>query len=358
MASDFRAGGLDSFLEGYAADYVFYGSGKAALRDGRDGLVASGDAVLVPAYRPDGIVEPFHDLGLEPRYYRLRPPLAPDLADFERRLDDEVAAVVTVDYFGFPQSGLEDVATLVDEYDCYHVDDNAHAPLSVDDGALLGTRGHVGITSLRKLLPAPDGAILYRSDEALMDGFEPSAFAGVREEFGVDDGRYVLESLLDDLLASNATLRRTVERPRSDRSRSVPDPKTRYEAGKRPMSKLSAVIVGNADPTAIRDAWRRNYLAWRRCFDSRPDVEIPYESLPEGICPQVFPLRTSSPDRLLAELERCGVDAHTWPRLPAVVRGDPTYDVARRLARETVALPVHQRIDPAAIAAAADRLQW
>ena len=169
---------------------------------------------------------------------------------------------MTVDYFGFPQPGLVAVATLVDDYDCYHVDD--HAPLSVDNGVLLGTSGHLGITSLRKLLPVPDGAILYRNDEALTDGFEPSAFAGVREEFGVDDCRYVLESLLADLLASNATLRRTVERLRSDRSRSVPDPKTRYEAGKRPMSKLSAVIVGNADPTTIRDARRRNYLAWRR----------------------------------------------------------------------------------------------
>ena len=63
IAPDLRADGLEPFLERYAADYTFYGSGKAALRDGLDELVGSGDAVLVPASLPDAVVEPFHDLG-------------------------------------------------------------------------------------------------------------------------------------------------------------------------------------------------------------------------------------------------------------------------------------------------------
>ena len=265
---------------------------------------------------------------------------------------------MTVDYFGFPQPDLEAVATLLDDYDCYHVDDNAHAPLSVDSGTLLGTRGHLGITSLRKLLPVPDGAILYCNDAVVAERFEPSSFAGVRDGFETDDCRYVLGSLAAALLEANATVRRTVERLVADRSAPVPDPTTRYEAGKRPMSKLSAVVAGAANPTAIRDARRANYRLWRRVFDSRSGVDIYYDALPEGICPQVFPLRTSAPNRLLAELERRGVGAHTWPRLAPSVRDDPAYEVARRLARETVVLPVHQDVDPAAIEAVGDRLRW
>ncbi|ELZ16088.1 DegT/DnrJ/EryC1/StrS aminotransferase [Haloterrigena salina JCM 13891] len=353
-----RATGIGPVIERYTTDFAFYGSGKAALYDGLAGLVSPGENVLVPAYLPDAVVEPFRDLALEPRYYRVRETLAPNRADLVERLDDETAAVVTVDYFGFPQSGLEAVASLLDDRDCYHVDDNAHAPISVDNGTLLGTRGHLGITSLRKLLPIPDGAVLYCNDESVAARLEPSSFAGVRDELGVDDCRHVLESVAGDLLEANATVRRTVERLIAERSASVPDPKARYEAGKTPMSRVSAAVVDAADPTAIRRARRTNYLAWRRCFDSRSGVEIYHETLPEGICPQVFPLRTDSPQRLVAALERCGVAAHTWPRLAATVRDDPAYAVARRLARETVALPVHQGVDPAAIEAVADRLRW
>lgn len=353
-----RGSGLRPFLARYTTDFAFYGSGKAALRDGLAGLVAPGENVLVPAYLPDAVVEPFRDLGLEPRYYRVRENLAPDRADLDRRLDGETAAILTVDYFGFPQPGLEAVTALCDDADCYHIDDNAHAPLSVDGDTLLGTRGHLGITSLRKLLPIPDGAILYCNDESVVERLEPSSFAGVRDGFEVDDCRYVLESLAEALLETNAMVSRAFERVTALRSASVPDPKTRYEAGKAPMSKLSATVVDAVDPTAIRNARRTNYRAWRRLFDGRPGVESYYESLPAGICPQVFPIRTGAPQRLIAELERCGVAAHTWPRLAATVRDDPAYAVARKLARETVALPVHQGIDPAEIEAVGDRLRW
>jgi len=97
------------------------------------------------------------DLGLEARYYRIQRNLAPDFADIERRIDDETVAVMSVNYFGFPQPGLAEFMSLVDEYECYHIDDNAHSPLSVDNGTLPGTRGDLGVTSLWKLLPIPDG---------------------------------------------------------------------------------------------------------------------------------------------------------------------------------------------------------
>lgn len=355
--SDPRATGLEPFLERYTTPLTFYGSSKAALRDGLAGLVEPGENVLVPAYLPDAVVEPFHELGLESRYYRLEETLAPNLADVERRLDDETAAVVSVDYFGFPQPGLESFTALVDEYDCYHVDDNAHAPLSVDDGTLLGTRGHLGVTSLRKLLPIPNGAVLYCNDDAVAEAFDPSSLAGVEDRFRLSDCRFIRKSIATDLLDRSARLRRTIENFVARRSSARSDPNARYEAGKTPMSKLSAFVVDAADPRAIRSARRANYRAWQRVFDARSDVEICYESLPEGICPQVFPIRTSAPQRLLETLERCGVGAHTWPRLASAVRDDPTYEVATRLAREIVVLPVHQHIDPTSIDAVGDRLQ-
>ena len=350
---------IRSTLERFSTDISLYGSGKAALYDGLSGLVDAGENVLVPAYIPDAVAEPFLDLGLAVRYYRLEANLAPDLADIERRLDDDTAAIMSVNYFGFPQPGLGEFMSLVDEYDCYHIDDNAHAPISVDNGTLLGTRGHLGVTSLWKLLPIPDGAVLYCNDTVVAEQLAPSSFAGVREQFRADDCRFLLKSAVAGLLNMSPTVNRSVDTLIDDRgmSPSVPDPSVRYEEGKAPMSKLSAYVVNGADPVAIRNARRENYRAWQRIFDSAADVDILYDSLPAGICPQVFPLRTSIPQRLLEDLECCGVDgAHTWPRLSSTVFENPEYDRATALSREILVLPVHQHLDPSMIEAVGDRL--
>lgn len=352
--------GVQSFVERYETDLTYYGSGKAALRDGVDALAEPGQNVLVPTYLPDAVVEPFRDLGLEPRYYRIQATLEPDLTDIERRIDADTVAVMSVNYFGFPQPGLDELTALIDDYGCYHIDDNAHAPLSVDDGTLLGTRGALGITSLRKLLPVPNGAILYRTSDDVRDGFEPSPFAGVRERFDADDYRFVARSFAADVLNSSTSVRRSVDALVANRQGplSVASPADRYEAGKRPMSKLSMRAVGNSDPEVIQSARRENYRLWQRMLASRDDLEVRWESLPNGICPQVFPVRTGEPDQFLAELEGAGVhDAHTWPRLAEPVRTDPAYETATTLAREIVVLPVHQHLEPSSIKAAGESLR-
>ncbi|ELY39107.1 DegT/DnrJ/EryC1/StrS family aminotransferase [Natronorubrum tibetense] len=357
--SEPRRAGIESFFGRYTASVTFYGSSKTALRDGLAGLVDPGGNVLLPAYLPDAVVEPFHELGLEARYYRLEENLAPDLADIERRIDEETAAIMSVNYFGFPQPGLREFTALVDEYDCYHIDDNAHAPLSVDNGTLLGTRGDIGVTSLWKLLPIPNGAILYCNDDAIAEAFEPSSLAGIDDQLRLADYRFICKSLLTDLLDRNATIRQSVDDFVAGQSGGTAGPHARYENGKGSMSKLSAYVIDDADPISIRSTRRDNYRAWQRIFDGRSNVDVLYESLPPGICPQVFPIRVSTPQRLLAELEARGVGgAHTWPRLPSTVRENSAYDVTTRLAREIVVLPVHQDLESSSIDAVGERLEW
>ncbi|GAB3664417.1 DegT/DnrJ/EryC1/StrS family aminotransferase [Halopiger thermotolerans] len=388
--------GLEAVFDDRARAHTYYGSGKVALRDGLAGLVESGQNVLIPAYLPDAVAEPFRDLDLEPRYYRVRPSFAPDFADLEARIDDETAAVMSVNYFGFPQPGLEEVAALADEYDCYHIDDNAHAPLSVADGRLLGTDGDVGIASLWKLLPVPNGAVLYRNSDAAIEAYEPSEHAGVRDRVGLGDGAFVLKSaarnVLDGVGGTGASLgsllggsaraddRRDANRngtetepPENDRTEpdggttleegdegkdppAVGTPEERYEDGKTPMAKLSKHVLENADPDRIRERRRTNFRTWCRVLADRDDLAVVYDDLPEGICPQAFPVRAAHPDDLVATFEDRGVGAYTWPRLSTTVRDGPAYETARRLSETIVALPVHQHIEPSTLEAIGDRL--
>jgi hypothetical protein len=334
---------------------AYYGSGKAALRDGLAAFTRPGQNVLLPAYLPDGVREPLLELGLEPRYYRMRATSGPDLGDLERRIDVETAAVVSVDYFGFPQPSRGALESLLAEHDCYHVEDAAHAALSIDGGQLLGTRGDLGFTSLRKQLPVPDGALLYCNAPDLRERLDPSSLAGVRDRFDVDDCLFVAGTVAAGLLDTSPRLERSMNgflERRSHGSR-PPPPTVRYEAGKRPMSKLSAKILETLDPSAIRADRRTNYRAWLNLFADR-DAPTPIRpSLPTGLCPQVFPVRTDEPKRLLADLDRVGIrGAHAWPRLDEQVRADPAYETARTLAREVVLLPVGPGQRPSSIRAA------
>lgn len=363
--------GIESFVDRYAREFVFYGSGKVALRDGIAELVDSvpdsdPDAeqnVLVPAYLPDAVVEPIHELGLDSRYYAVEPTFAPDFVDLERRLDDDTVAVVSVNYFGFPQPGLDELMAIVDDYDCYHIDDNAHAPLSVDHGTLLGTRGDLGITSLWKLLPIPNGAILYCNEDAIADQFEPSSLAGIRDRIDTADCQYILKSVVRELLDTAPPVRHSFDallarRRSSSSTPAVGTPADRYEAWKTPMSKLSSYVVDDVDPAAIRSVRRENYRTWQRLLVGYDEFDPVFGSLPEGICPQAFPVRASQPHAFIDELERCGVDGvHTWPRLSQAVLDEPAYETATQLSREIITLPVHQHVDATAIEAVGERLQ-
>ena len=338
--------GLEPFLDEYIDHYWFYGSGKAALRDGLTTIAEAGENVLVPAYLPDALVEPLSELDLEPRFYAITDSLAPDFPDLEALIDDDTAAVTTINYFGFPQPGLEEVASIADDHGCYHVDDNAHSPLSVDGDTLLGTRGDLGLTSLHKLFPVPNGAILYVADPALGRRFEPSQLSGTSDRLEVDDYGYLLKSLATDFLETHPSLRQSIDalvsRGNGD---PVANPRDRYEASKVRMSKLTAQILETVDPETVRRTHRETYRSWQRALEGRSDVRPLFTDLPPGICPQGCPVYADRPRAFLEVLEECDVDgAYTWPRLPVDVLEDVRYETARRLSRHVVVLPVHQHV--------------
>jgi len=332
--------------------HTHYGSGKAALRDALhlalecEGNTTGGN-VLLPSYLPDAVLEPVRDCGLEVRQYAITETLEPDLTDLETRLDSETVALVSVNYFGFPQRAFEDLECLADRYDCVHIEDNAHGGLSFVDGQLLGTRGAIGFSSLWKLLPIPDGAVLFLNEPRLVDAYRPSSLAGTNGHLQTADVQFVCRSLLADVLESNQTLKHSIHSLVTENglTAATSPPEQRYEAAKTRMSWLSAYVVGEADPVTITDKRRENYRAWVSVFENCPTTTPLFDSLPRGVCPQVCPVRTTDPDRLQRALERYGVGgSHTWPRLPDTVDGNTAYETANRLSRDVIALPVHQHI--------------
>ncbi len=364
-----RPNGIEPFLEQYTESYWYYGSGKVALRDGlrtvrsasspvRPAETTLDPNVLLPAYIPDAVSEPIRELGLEPRYYAITDGLAPDMVDLESRVDRATIAIVSVNYFGFPQPNLAELSAFCDDLDCFHVDDNAHAAWSVADGQLLGTFGDLGITCLWKTLPIPNGALLYVTSPTLRDRFEPTDLAGVRDHLDASDVRFICKSFVDGVLDSSPYLRASIDSIVTNVTGSTPpNPGTRYEAVKRKLSKLSESICEVTDPDRIRGRRRENYRAWLDVVAGWTDVNPIYPALEPGICPQSLPIYTSHPDRVRRTLRDLGVDGvHSWPRLDPSVASAPEYRTATHLASHVLTLPVHQHVDPAQIASIGDRL--
>lgn len=351
-------GGIRAYLGDHGTSrFAFYGYGKVAVRDGLDMALADRpDAtnVVLPAYLPHGIVEPFREAGIELRYYRCDRTLRPNINGIEALLDGESLAVMLTHYFGHPQP-TEDIAAmrgLCEEYDAVLIDDNAHAPLSVhaEDGRLLGTLGDFGITSLRKLLPIPNGAVIFLSNPDLPE--DRLTRSGVYDAYTTSDYRYCGRSL-GRSISGRPVLKRMVSTLRWLRNRrsgaardhkssdAAVNPRTIYEAAKVPMSRLSHRVIDQVDPLAVIAARRANYRCWDRTIRDLDGIEPVFPSLSDGVCPQYYPILVEDPDDL-GPLEGVGV---SWPPLPREIEDNPDFGTENYLATHLHTLPIHQGLD-------------
>lgn len=371
-----RNGVLAYFAEHGIETCAFYGYGKVAVRDGIDLLRSAYDGtatnILLPAYVPDGLVEPFREANLEPRFYRITSELRPDLPDVRRLADDDTLAIMAVQYFGLPltESDVDALRACCDRHGAFLVDDSAHSALSARDGRLLGSFGDLGVTSLRKTLPVPNGAVLYITDERLRKRTTELTRVGTRSRLTAEDGRFVARSICR-AAAHRPLVRRPLSALRevepSDRtdhatavadggrrsasatpdSRPERDPTAIYEAAKVPMSRLTELVLERTNPEGVIDARRSNYRAWLTTVEAVDGIDPIVSSLPAGACPQYFPalVETPPPGGDLADL------AHPWPPLPGNVRDDERYSTANHFSSHLYPLPVHQCLTPAQITA-------
>ena len=136
----------------------FFSLGRHALVEAlRIAGIGPGDAVLLPEFICRDVLASLHVLGARPEWYaigdNLMPADRPDVWPIAR-------AVVTVNYFGFPQR-LDPFRAYAARTGAVLIEDNAHGFLSRDEnGHWLGTRTEIGIFSLRKSLLLADGAMI------------------------------------------------------------------------------------------------------------------------------------------------------------------------------------------------------
>ena len=119
--------------------------------------IKPGDGVLIPGFICRDVLGCIHSIGAIPFFYQVDQSMKPVFLPH----DESIKAVMFVNYFGFPQT-LSPFTQYGLDHGVALIEDNAHGWLSRDaDNVPLGTRVAFGITSFRKTIRVPDGAILH-----------------------------------------------------------------------------------------------------------------------------------------------------------------------------------------------------
>lgn len=299
-----------------------YSLGRHALLEAlRIARVQPRQKVLVPSFICREVLAPLRCVQASPCFYPLDPNLAPQLPPPA----PDVAAVLTVNYFGFPQT-LDPFREYGARYGACLIEDNAHGFLGSDErGIALGTRGDLGIFSFRKSLAAPDGGALLLNREDWIDRMPP--FLRCRDE--PLPAQYRLKRSLRHIQnASGIPVRtiaektlRSVRRMRTGHALPVSLPVSEFEIpGPAAIHCESARMLERVD--ASKEVARRRdlYAHFARKL-ARLEIEALFGQLPTGVAPYGYPFRAD--ERIAAAAiriaERSGLDCARWPALPSEV---------------------------------------
>ncbi len=282
-----------------------------------------GDAVLLPAFICRELLAALHSLGATPIYY----PVSRTLGLDESPNALPVAkAVVVVNYFGFPQ-GLSPFRDYCRRTGAVLIEDNAHGLFSCDeDKRFLGTRGDLGLFSLRKTIPLPNGAALVLNNSGLcvpMGPQGPFDEAQTPLAFRAKSAVRRLVRLLGQRTVYRLIVLQRALRWLRPRNRS-PDPRTEREFPPPLLpSSLLSEPIRCADPDGEAARRRGLYELLDRTFKREGlEVEPLYQELPANTVPYGYPYRAREAGHqgIQKVLTRMGLFEVSWPDLPDAVK--------------------------------------
>ncbi|MCX5816442.1 MAG: DegT/DnrJ/EryC1/StrS family aminotransferase [Proteobacteria bacterium] len=309
---------FDAFVNHRSVRYFSYG--RHALYEALRVIgCAKGDSVLLPAFICRELLSAINTIGAVPVYYHVDKDLQlaelPDALPFAK-------TILAVNYFGFPQS-LEPFQRYAARTEAVIIEDNAHGFLSRDEeGQALGTRGDIGIFSLRKTLMLPNGAAMvinaHDKSYTIKPQIVPSA-AGISISFRVKRLIHKSQRFIDlRMIRFLTSIIRTARKITSGNriAPSAPDAEFRLPGNAAPCIELQ-YFLDHLD--AEQEISRRCELY--RLLDSvmrRNGFEPVFASLPEHVVPYAYPFYTSGNqiDEVKEVLEKLDLECFSWPELP------------------------------------------
>lgn len=292
-----------------------------------------GDEILVPAYNCGSEIDPLLHYGLTIVPYRVSRFAQVDAEDIRCRITTRTRAVYVTHYFGFPQR-LEQIMRLCRERQLFLIEDCALALFSRDGGGFVGRMGDVAVFSFRKTLPVPDGgAVIVNTPNLQAEQlWEQPPLSRTLSDLVPLAGRWArrqLDTEWDGIEKMYRFLRSRLNR-RGQRKRPcrAQDKFVQVCGDKKPalgykdqydtkisrwtISPIAKRIISNVNSIEIVAKRRANFQALLKALQDVPGAEPLFKELPEGVCPNVFPLLTEKRSELQSALCEKKVSAIEW----------------------------------------------
>jgi hypothetical protein len=298
-------------------------TGRSALLLSLQEIVRQGGVkkALLPAYICPSVIAPFVKSGFQLRFYN-----AARLADTPPPENGET--ILFAHYFGKKNfSAIEWIRSQQTKFQLFVIEDCVQASLNTN----VGDVGDFVITSYRKFLPQPDGAILGSRREIRCDALDKPDEAFVSAKLV---GKLLKHSNCEDGIFLKA----------------LGDAEDRLEMLlPRNISWLSAYMLQRTDVQKIARARRTNWLSLYTCLDKEgmlKSLNPLFDNLADGEVPLGFPVQISDGQRdrfrqFLAEKQiYCPVH---W-RLDHLDHLDKKYQEEVMLSNNILTLPIDQRL--------------
>jgi perosamine synthetase len=345
-----------------AARY-FYFARNAIFRAVKTLQLHKGE-VLAPAYHHGVEIEALIAAGAGVRFYRIGPRLEVDMADVERKIRKETTALYLTHFLGFP-GPVEEMKDLAHKHGLPLIEDCALALFSADGDRPLGITGDIAIFCLYKVLPVPDGGVLVRNGNQVVDRPWPKA-----EPLPAPPLPSTLAVLASSMLRNVAlrgggpgrVFRRTVLGfGRRALSASKVEPvlagtqhfnESHAGLGLSPITKR---LLRSQDVPAIVARRRENYEFLQEHLQDLSPLLV--DVLPKGAVPLCFPLLVDDNRRVMEALVARGIEGVDFWR-----EGHPSCDISgfpdvAYLRRSVLEIPSYQDLNLDTLAAMVDEIR-
>lgn len=282
-----------------------------------------GEKVLVPAFICRDLLAAIRVTGAEPIYYQVDKELK--LVENVEKLPTAVA-ILAVNYFGFPQE-LQPFWDYCQRTGARLIEDNAHGLFSRDgNGHLLGTRGDLGIFSLRKTTEMIHGAaLLCNNDELIKNLPDQLVFNSIAPSLSLRMRRS-LKKIMPWTgpmpMRIMAGIIRTIRRWRTGHTLppSLPEAERIMPEPANPCNDLLQAVTAIDVPKEI--ARRRTLYEAIGELLKPLSVEPIFPVLPEGTAPYLYPFYCGQDqlNEVRVVLRACGLEAFPWPELPDQIK--------------------------------------
>lgn len=288
--------------------------------------IKPGDAVAIPSLICRELLASLATVGARPAYYHVDESLKP--VSFPN--DHGIRAVIAVNYFGFAQD-FGPFVQYCSSIGAVLIEDNAHGFLSADEtGNILGTRGALGVTSIRKTIRMADGALLSVNEPPFADRihaqlpptthFDP-AFRLRRAVATIERRLHI--PILRMMRAISRRIRRAKTGSTLPVSSAASETEILVLSGPR---KSSLSILRRLDPNS--EIRRRHGLYWA-VHQALAGLSVTplYPQLPHGTVPYGYPFYgdESTIRDAQSRVAKFGVEIIRWPDLPGGIAPSAPY---------------------------------